>query len=158
LPPLRERLEDLPMLVSHLLKRSSARFGGRVVKEVSDDVLALFQAYRWPGNVRELNNVLERAVPFTDDDIISLDALPEALRAAGSGASAGRAPAQGMVTAASVSELPFKDAKDQLIQAFERQYLVDLIERHGGNVSRAARAADMDRKSITRLLKKHGIR
>ncbi len=158
LPPLRERLEDLPLLVSHLLKRSSARFGGRVVKGASDDVLALFQAYRWPGNVRELNNVLERAVPFTDDDTISLDALPEALRGAGGGASAGGTPAKGMVAAASVADLPFKDAKDQLIQAFERQYLVDLIERHGGNVSRAARAADMDRKSITRLLKKHGIR
>ena len=56
------------------------------------------------------------------------------------------------------SQMPFKDAKEQLIQAFERQYLVDLIERHGGNVSKAARAADMDRKSITRLLKKHEIR
>ena len=54
--------------------------------------------------------------------------------------------------------MPFKDAKERLIESFERQYLVDLIERNGGNVSRAARAADMDRKSITRLLKKHGIR
>ena len=53
--------------------------------------------------------------------------------------------------------MPFKDAKDQLIEAFERQYLVDLLDRHGGNVSKAARTADMDRKTITRLMKKHGI-
>ena len=53
--------------------------------------------------------------------------------------------------------LPFKDAKDQRISAFERQYLVDLLDRHDGNVSKAARAADMDRKSITRLMKKHNI-
>ena len=53
--------------------------------------------------------------------------------------------------------LPFKDAKDQLINAFERQYLVDLLDRYDGNVSKAARAADMDRKSITRLMKKHTI-
>ena len=52
-------------------------------------------------------------------------------------------------------ELPFKDAKDRLIEAFERQYLIDLLERHS-NVSKAARAAHMDRKSITRLMKKHG--
>ena len=108
--------------------------------------------------MRELNNVLERAVPCTDGDIISLDALPEALRSAGQNANGQARASKGLAVAASVSELPFKDAKDQLIQAFERQYLEDLIERHGGNVSRAARAADMDRKSITRLLKKHGIR
>jgi DNA-binding NtrC family response regulator len=54
--------------------------------------------------------------------------------------------------------LPFKDAKEQLIEAFEHEYLLDLLDRHGGNVSRAARTARMDRKSITRLMKKHGIK
>ena len=53
--------------------------------------------------------------------------------------------------------MPFKDAKEQLIEAFERQYVIDLLERHDGNVSKAARAADMDRKTITRLMKKHCI-
>ena len=53
--------------------------------------------------------------------------------------------------------MPFKDAKEKLIEAFERQYLLDLIERHSGNISKAARAADMDRKSIARLMRKHGI-
>ena len=56
-----------------------------------------------------------------------------------------------------IRRFPFKDAKDQLIEAFERQYLIDLLDRHEGNVSKAARAADMDRKSISRLMKKHGI-
>ncbi len=53
--------------------------------------------------------------------------------------------------------MSFKDAKEQLIDAFERQYLVDLLDRNDGNVSKAARAADMDRKTITRLMKKHSI-
>ena len=155
LPPLRERLEDLTPLIEHLLKRACQRVGlARPVEAVSSDVIALFQAYRWPGNVRELNNVLERALPFTDGIEITLSELPEALRGGGKGA-AGKSKVTMPTTP---SDLPFKDAKDQLIQAFERQYLIDLIERHGGNVSRAARAADMDRKSITRLLKKHGIR
>jgi DNA-binding NtrC family response regulator len=154
LPPLRERLEDLPPLIEHLLERACQRVGlGRPVEVVSPEVIALFQAYRWPGNIRELNNVLERALPFTDGNEITLAELPDALRGQGKGKRKASVPMP-----SPASDMPFKDAKDQLIQAFERQYLVDLIERHGGNVSRAARAADMDRKSITRLLKKHGIR
>ena len=120
--------------------------------------MALFQSYHWPGNVRELNNVLERAVPFTDTSIVSLDALPEALRTAQASPRMEAVSSSELAVKASVADMPFKDAKERLIEAFERQYLVDLIERNGGNVSRAARAADMDRKSITRLLKKHGIR
>jgi len=158
LPPLRQRLEDLNLLIQHLLKRASARCGGKRVEGVDDDVMALFQSYHWPGNVRELNNVLERAVPFTDTSIVSLDALPEALRTSQVSPELGLASSPELATTASVADMPFKDAKERLIEAFERQYLLDLIERNGGNVSRAARAADMDRKSITRLLKKHGIR
>ena len=150
LPPLRERHEDLELLVEHLLKRNQADL------KISPHVLELFKAYRWPGNVRELANVVERAIPFTDGSEITLDGLPDALRSPRVGGPPPRGRSNAAVRAG--SEMPFKDAKEKLIEAFERQYLVDLIERHGGNVSKAARAADMDRKSITRLLKKHGIR
>jgi two-component system response regulator AtoC len=127
----------------------------QVELQVSESVLELFKAYHWPGNVRELANVVERAIPFTDGEEITLHALPDALRSPGPG----RGPSAAAVGASSSSaDVPFKDAKVKLIEAFERQYLLDLIDRHGGNVSKAARAADMDRKSITRLLKKHGIR
>jgi transcriptional regulator with GAF, ATPase, and Fis domain len=147
LPPLRERVEDIELLVSHLIERNQVQLG------VGGDVLELFKSYRWPGNVRELANVVERAIPFTDGSVITLDALPEALRSPQAPRGGG---ARSVVRAD--PSMPFKDAKEQLIDAFERQYLLDLIERHGGNVSKAARAAHMDRKSITRLLKKHGIR
>lgn len=162
LPALRERREDIPQLVDHLLRRAESR---RVVRGIDPAVRALFEAYHWPGNVRELNNVVERAVPFCDGPLITLAALPPSLKAASAAASAGTT--NSGITAASSpaalrldtnSDVPFKDAKELLIEAFERQYLVDLIEKHDGNVSRAARAADMDRKSITRLLKKHTIR
>ncbi len=166
LPALRERPDDIPLLVEHLLART-ARGRGAPVHAVAPDVLALFAAYRWPGNVRELSNVVERAVPFSDGGVITLGALPDALRAQPTGARV--APAQPDTTGAirtselhatdaALAALPLKDAKEALIEAFERRYLTDLIERHDGNVSRAARTADMDRKSITRLLKKHGIR
>ncbi len=147
LPSLRERAEDIELLVSHLIARNQVQL------DVGGEVLELFKSYRWPGNVRELANVVERAIPFTDGSVITLEALPDALRSP-------QAPSShrvGSVVKADPS-LPFKDAKEQLIDAFERQYLLDLIERHKGNVSKAARAAHMDRKSITRLLKKHQIR
>jgi transcriptional regulator with GAF, ATPase, and Fis domain len=152
LPPLRDRMEDLPLLEEHLLMRSPHNPG---VQHISHEVEAIFQAYHWPGNVRELNNVIERALPFSDGPEITFAALPDALRtgAASKKASPSRVP----LPVKADTSIPFKDAKDRIIEAFERQYLVDLLERHVGNVSRAARAADMDRKSITRLMKKHGI-
>jgi transcriptional regulator with GAF, ATPase, and Fis domain len=157
LPPLRERMGDFPLLVAHLLERAAHNPG---VTGVDEDVLDLFNAYRWPGNIRELCNVIERALPFTDGQKIRLSALPEALRIGDRTQKETKSAlsAKDAALTPEASRLPFKDAKDQLIQAFERQYLVDLIERHGGNVSKAARAAHMDRKSITRLLKKHEIR
>jgi transcriptional regulator with GAF, ATPase, and Fis domain len=157
LPPLRERMGDFPLLIKHLLERATHNPG---VVGVDEDVLDLFNAYRWPGNIRELCNVIERALPFTDGQKIGLSALPEALRIDDRTQKEDKSAlsAKDAALTPDASRLPFKDAKDQLIQAFERQYLVDLIERHGGNVSKAARAAHMDRKSITRLLKKHEIR
>ncbi|MBN1334642.1 MAG: sigma 54-dependent Fis family transcriptional regulator [Deltaproteobacteria bacterium] len=149
LPALRDRLEDLGLLADHILNRASPNPG---VTRVAPEVLALFEAYRWPGNVRELRNVLERALPFTSGPILTLAGLPEALRAASGATGPDTAPA-----GVRLADRPFKDAKEQMIEAFERQYLVDLLARHRGNVSRAARAAAMDRKSIARLMKKHHI-
>jgi DNA-binding NtrC family response regulator len=145
LPPLRERLDDVPRLAAHLLERAGV---DERIRGVSPEVEALFAQYWWPGNVRELNNVLLRAVPFCDGDTIGLDALPPSIR------DLPPAPAPWP----DVSGLPLKDARDVLLAAFERQYLVDLMERHRGNLTRASRAADMDPRSIARMLKKHGLR
>jgi len=161
LPSLRKRITDLPLLIEHLIDRAHDNPG---VRGVESTVMRILESYRWPGNVRELNNVIERALPFCDGSLITMDALPEAMkmpRSSMSGPSdASHQGDQNTSSADSLkpdSDLPFKDAKDRLIQAFERQYLIDLLDRHSGNVSKAARAADMDRKSITRLMKKHGI-
>jgi len=153
IPSLRERKDDLPLLVRHLLHGADHNPGAY---RASEAVMGLFQSYHWPGNVRELNNCLIRALPFCDTNTITMDTLPRTLRAQQS-----PTPAPVAAPAAALQadpDLPFKDAKDQLIEAFERQYLIDLLERHGGNVSRAARAAQMDRKTITRLMKKHQLK
>ena len=150
LPPLRERGEDLPLIAQHLLLK--AQRGAPRVHHVSPEVMEILGAWRFPGNVRELANLIERALPFTDGDTITLQALPEALR------DRSREPLlDELEEAGPRADLPFKDAKERMIEGFEKRYLIDLIERHGGNVSKADRAADMDRKSIARLLKKYRI-
>ena len=154
MPPLRDRTEDLPMLALQLLERSPHN---GAVKTIDPAVLEVFAAYHWPGNVRELSNVIERALPFSDGTTISLSALPESMRPSRAGAATPDPSPTVPPSQSAEATLPFKDAKDQLINAFERQYLVDLLDRYDGNVSKAARAADMDRKSITRLMKKHNI-
>lgn len=156
LPPVRERIEDLPMLIEHLLRSTSFDHS---VRGVTPDVFELLTSYQWPGNVRELRNTLLRAIPFCEGDLIDMQALPEALR--------DERPPPIVVDPGATGlgglplpdgELSLKEAKDRLIDAFERRYLEDLLERCEGNLSKAARDAGVDRKTIARMLKRHGIR
>ncbi len=155
LPPLRDRREDFPLLIEHLLK--TAHFD-HDVQRVSGEVERVFEAWRWPGNVRELRNVLLRAIPFCDGHTIDLHHLPDALQP--------QEPVDPDVEPSTVSgalrlpagDLSLKEARDQLIDAFERRYLEDLLEHCDDNLSKAARIAGVDRKTIGRMLKRHGIR
>jgi DNA-binding NtrC family response regulator len=153
LPPLRQRLEDLPLLVPHLL--ATAAFP-HTVKGVAPDVERLFRAYHWPGNLRELRNVLLRAIPFSVGDLIDLQSIPDALRSTATPVPAPAARRAGGLPAPDAS-LTYHEAKEQLVEAFEHRYLEDLLERCGGNLSHAAREAGVDRKTIARMLKRHGI-
>ena len=149
LPPLRDRIDDIPLLIKHLLDLAEHNQG---VHTINQDVVTIFESYHWPGNVRELKNIVDRALPFCVADQITIDTLPDAVRDTISRESSPPVPPTN-----EDSVLSFRDAKDQLIVAFERRYLQDLLERHNGNVSQAAHEAQMDRKSITRLMKKLGI-
>ncbi len=152
LPPLKERLDDIPPLVKHFLKRIATNRnpdGSLRVQGMSSEVLERFQSYHWPGNVRELYNAVERACSFAEGDEIVLEDLPEHL--------SGSRP-QAIKGFQIHKNLPFKDAKEKVVELFEREYLVELLKRNNLNISQAAREAQIDRKSITRLLKKHGIR
>ena len=143
--------EDLELLTSHLLGRAKFAHG---VRGLSDEVHDVLGSYHWPGNVRELRNVLLRTLPFCDGSQIGLGDLPDSLvRGSTREPPTGR---EGLVLPD--SELSLKEARDRIIQSFERHYLEDLLERCGGNVSRAARQAGVDRKTVSRMLKRHGIR
>ncbi len=137
LPPLRERTDDIPLLVDHFLGAMGA-MGRRSL--FSPDVLAAMCAQPWPGNVRELRNFIERRTVIGS----ALDGSHEALRTE-------------RVAPAVDIKVPFNAAKDSLIASFERQYLRALLDWAEGNVSKAARKAGLDRMYVHRLLQRHGI-
>ncbi len=145
LPPLRERSEDILRIVRHQLAQPELvkRHGE---KRLSAQAAAALQSHRWPGNVRELMNVVSHLVTFSDGPEIQLAHLPPRLAGLG-----GKQPAQFN------AQLGFHEAKEQLLDAFERDYLTALLQRCEGNISRAARESGLHRKSIERLLKKHEI-
>ena len=122
-------------------------------------------AYAWPGNVRELVNVMERAVSFTDSEVLALEDLPDNVRGAVAvprtltpiRPMAAAALARVMDPAGAADGATFKDAKERWVSSFERDYIVSLLKRHGGNISHAARDADIDRKYFRKLMKKYEI-
>jgi DNA-binding NtrC family response regulator len=112
----------------------------------------VLQDYEWPGNVRELQNFVERIVSMClpGQEILPED-MPEELSVRHA-AVGGRGP-----MLAFSADLPFHDAKTDAITVFEKEYLSDLLKRHGGNISQAARTAGIDRKTIHRMLAKYEI-
>jgi DNA-binding NtrC family response regulator len=140
IPPLRERPADVPLLVRHFVD-GFARRGPLHVTPADLDRLA---RRPWPGNVRELRNVLERACALSRGDTLDLGDAP--------GEVGTPAPAP-LIDA----DLPFKEAKARVVDDFERGYLRALLLRHDGNLSAAARTADLDRKHLRELLRKHGL-
>jgi DNA-binding NtrC family response regulator len=146
LPPLRERAGDIPLLSDHFLQEFSAA-ASKGPLGISHDAVRLLENYSWPGNVRELQNVMSRALALTTGDGVGPDDLPEHIRESG-----GRGPAPVVKKG-----LSFKDAKKRWLVDFEKQYLADLLTRNGNNISRAAKEAGIDRKTIHRMLNKHRL-
>jgi DNA-binding NtrC family response regulator len=145
IPPLRERLEDLPLLVENLA--SSVAVQPAVLQRLPT-MLPLLRSYRWPGNVRELRNFVERLAVLS-----STDALPTALR---SPARQEGAPATGAPEHEDPPPL-FSAARQRAIDAFERSFVCDLLERTAGNVTLAAQLAGVSRRYLTRLMAKYDI-
>jgi len=152
IPPLRDRPEDIPLLAQHFLDTgpfNRTPGGGTRVNSISPEAMTLMSGYSWPGNVRELLNVIERAVSFADGSIIDVRDLPEQLRPA--------APPSQEVQPFPESDVAFKEAKERWVSSFERDYLIKLLARNKGNISHAAKEAEIDRKYFRKLMRKHGV-
>ncbi|HYH83090.1 MAG TPA: sigma-54 dependent transcriptional regulator [Longimicrobium sp.] len=146
LPPLRERREDVPAIALHFLGEMAARHG-RPVRGLGEGARRALLAYEWPGNVRELRNAIERAVVLAEGGEIEVGDLPPQLLAS--------AAPLGPVDAA-LADLPFAEARERAVDAFERAYLQAALERHG-NVSAAARALGLHRQSLQKKLRQLGL-
>ncbi|MCY1075189.1 sigma 54-interacting transcriptional regulator [Archangium lansingense] len=140
LPPLRQRREDLPLLVAELLRRRGFEPG-----PIRGPGLEVLSGHDWPGNVRELRNVLERALVLSRG-AHGFEELRLSLQPQGTGT---EVPLR--------TDLPFAEAKQALVDAFERHYLRDVLARAGGNLSEAARQAGVDRKHLRTLARRHGL-
>ena len=146
LPPLRERAGDVALLAHHFLRRYG-RNREHPLAGIEPDAVACLEAHAWPGNVRELQNVIERACALADGPMIRVRDLPDHVR--GRGRPAPAVPGK---------DLPLAQAREAWLQAFAQGYLTDLLRRHGGNISQAAKTAGIDRKTLHRLLAKHAIK
>jgi two-component system response regulator HydG len=144
-PPLRERLDDMPILAAHFLKKH----GGAKPPVFAPETLEVMADYHWPGNVRELENAVLHALALHRGETIVVEALPPAIT--------GRSKS---VTVSDDDEgelTPLTEAKRRASAVFEKRYLTRVMERSKGSVSEAARLAGLDRTNFRRLLQRHGV-
>jgi DNA-binding NtrC family response regulator len=143
LPPLRERKGDIRLLAEVFLKK----FAEKMHKDITGfaaDILNYFENYKWQGNIRELENVVERAVTLSKGKKITIAELPGYLF-------------PGAAEAISFDKLKFTDAKQIAVEEVEKKYLMHLLKKHKGNITKMAEDAGMTRRSIHRMLNNHNI-
>lgn len=146
MPPLRERPGDAQVLAEHFIARH-ARHHGVAARPLHPESIAWIARYRWPGNVRELDNRVQRALLLTDDALLRLD----------SGETGAAAHDISREQPAQAALGGFNEARAQALECFERHYLERLLQATAGNVTHAARLAGKERRSLGKLLKKHGL-
>jgi DNA-binding NtrC family response regulator len=146
LPSLKERKQDIPLLAYHFLKKY-AEMNHKEVKEISPEAMQALLSREYPGNVRELENILERGVIFCTSGTLQVKDLH--LDADGE--------SPYPVMKEDIARLSFKEAKDKMIDLFHNQYIMSLLRESGGNISKAADMAGIQRQYLHRLMKEAGI-
>jgi DNA-binding NtrC family response regulator len=144
LPPLRDRREDVRRLARHFLERARAE-AGRGPAQIARGALAALERFSWPGNVRELQNAIERAVALAEGEVLELDDLPRGVVQAGR--------VEQVRDAVRAGELGFEEATAD----FERELLVDALERSGWNQTRAAELLRITRRALKLKMDRHGL-
>jgi DNA-binding NtrC family response regulator len=142
LPPLRERLEDLPLLIEHILSRHPVAIE-RSIRQVAPKVLDQMLAYHWPGNIRELENILERAIVKSRGDVIENVDLP--------------APPQRILDLWYAGNGAREISLKQWLSNSEKDYLRSLLIKYKGSISSTAKEAKVDNKTLYRKMRRHGL-
>jgi DNA-binding NtrC family response regulator len=163
-PSLRERPEDIPILAQHFLALLSGAGASGAPARLSRDTLENLRHHSFPGNVRELRNLIERSVVLAEaglsPEAMAMTAPPPVpYRSPGAAAEApgDPDPARGRLEIEVDETVPYRIAKQRLVGEFDARYLKKLLVRHGGNVSRAARAAGLDRMTVHKMLQRVGL-
>ena len=142
-PSLRERLEDIPLLVFHFIKKCS-QVTKKSAKEITPEAMAVLMAHDWPGNIRELENVIQRMMVVSKGDLLDLQDLPPEMRATDS---PGKAKAKGL-----------KGISRGSAELIEKRTIVDALAKTGGNVTHAAKALGISRATLQTKMKLYGLR
>jgi transcriptional regulator with PAS, ATPase and Fis domain len=141
IPPLRERREDIPILAKHFVQKFSKKHNIRGIY-LLPETIKMLKKYDWPGNVRELENIIERLIALSDSDWVGVDQLPvEFFKSE-------------PTRKDSDQFLPFAQAK----ALFERDYIIEALRRAQGNISQAARLAQMPRQNLYAKINKYGLK
>ena len=146
LPPLRERVDDIPLLARHFLQRYSQE-SGKSISAISDKAMELLCGYSWPGNIRELENAIEQAVALSYQSILTPDDFPEAVR--------NPAAAKPFENGAQNEQFLFRDTPS--LEEVKKRYVLHVLRHNQGNVSRSARVLNIDRRSLYRMLARFKI-
>jgi two-component system, NtrC family, response regulator AtoC len=157
LPALRERREDVPLLVRHFIEKYDQRLGKKV-EGIEDEALQLLMSYSWPGNIRELENLMERSVLFADGPLILASALPDSLREKGPATAVPIAAVGPLGAIAAPSGASMKEIVRQAQAELEKELITRALEETGGNVTRAAKRLQISRKSLQVKMKELGLR
>jgi transcriptional regulator with PAS, ATPase and Fis domain len=145
-PPLRERIEDIPLLVKHFIDALNKTLG-KNISGLSSRALQQLMEYHWPGNVRELENVLERAFYVTNDETIDQVTFSSYLPT----------PRNLLCWEIPDANIPFRTAKSIVTKRFEKTYFSQALERNNGNVSKTAKQTGVNRRTIWRKIKEWGL-
>ncbi len=149
LPPLRNRITDIPILAEHLVAKHCKKLK-KALKIISEEVMDLLMKQPWPGNVRELENVLVQGILYSKESIIDLSDIP--LQEADSKNYCLKG-----FDCNSISVLPYKEAKEKLLQEFNYDYIGAKLSMTKGNITQAAKQCSMDRQALQQIMKRYGI-
>jgi transcriptional regulator with PAS, ATPase and Fis domain len=148
MPPLRSRLESLEELVHAFLARTSKRLN-KTILGIEDRAIQAMKKYPWPGNIREMQNVLERAAVLAQDNVIRLENLPVVFA---------ELALQGPASGPALSENSFRGQREKHVNQVEKALLKRYLQEADGNVSAAARQANIPRRTFYRLLTRYGLK
>lgn len=147
LPPLRERREDIPLIVSHLLQRHGEKLGKPGMR-ISSELMGIFMERQWEGNIRELENTVVRGMLFSSG---------EEIRPGDIGFDKIRQSGECVIPEKDFRGLSYKDAKEENLKHFNEIYIGNLLKQTGGNVTQAAQLCGLERQSLQQVMRRYGI-